>query len=169
MQGQRDARELIAAYRGVPIGQFRVVEVPVDGAADLPAETRTALGISETGTSLDARDFQPAAAYSSVADVIRLDNLARHRFGFLGPVADPQSDIRGREAMEAADAVCNEIEFRDLFGQLVSGRVLHIWQSDVAGGFQVQLHVQFDQDAAGVAARLRDRSIRGDGHDAPAA
>ena len=47
MQDERDASELIAIYRGVPIGKSRVVAVPVDGAADLPAGTRAAFGISE--------------------------------------------------------------------------------------------------------------------------
>lgn len=165
----RDAGESIAVYRGVPTGRFRIVEVPVEGWADLPAETRMAFGISDDGTSLDARDFQPTAAYSSIADVIRLDNLARHTLGFLGPVADPQSDIRGRDAMEPAGAVCRGIELRDVLGHLVSGRVWHISQRDVAEGFEVQLSVRFDQGSAGVAARLRDRSMRGDGHDTGAA
>jgi hypothetical protein len=61
MQDERDAGELSAIYRGVSIGQFRVVAVPVDGAADLPAGTRTAFGISEANKRSNDRARLPAA------------------------------------------------------------------------------------------------------------
>jgi hypothetical protein len=167
MEEHCNVGELIAVYRGVPIGRFRVVEVPVEGVSDLSQQERERLGVSDT--TLFADGFEPAPAYSTIADVIRLDNLARHKLGFLGPVADPQSDERGRAAMQAAAAVCDEIEFHDLLGLHVGGRVAHIWQDDVAGELRIGLFADFDQDAAGVVARLRDISVRGDGHDAPSA
>ena len=71
-------------HRGVPIGSAATTSRP-DAGPGAPFE-------------FSFLNFRPSPAYEAVRPAIQLASDALAHLGFLGPVADPESDSRGRAA-----------------------------------------------------------------------
>jgi hypothetical protein len=136
-------------HRGVPIGSAGTTPRP-DAEPDDPFEF----------SFLDSR---PSPAYEAVRPVIQLASDALAHFGFLGPIADPESDSRGRAAYVAAQAVWGELELADDSGRPVAGRVVWFLEHIVSGEPSYWLDVELDDTRANVPAGLRVPP-----HDGPA-
>jgi hypothetical protein len=136
-------------HRGVPIGSAATTPRPDAGPGD-PFE-------------FSFLDFRPSPAYEAVRPVIRLASDALAHFGFLGPVADPESDSRGRAAYVAAQAVWVELELADDSGRPVAGRVVWFLEHIVGGEPSYWLDVELDDAGANAPARQRVPP-----HDVPA-
>lgn len=48
--------------------------------------------------------------YDAIREIVLKGSAAGANLGYLGPVADPHSDRRGREALEALDRLVAELE-----------------------------------------------------------
>ncbi len=74
--------------------------------------------------------FVPAPGYEALRPAFRLAYRVFKNLGFLGPAADPASDLAGRQAAAAARTLWTEIELRDAHGQIVSGHVITFYEGD---------------------------------------
>src|SRR5262245_10411358 len=136
-------------HRGVPIGSAATTPRPDAGPGD-PFE-------------FSFLDFRPLPAYDAIRPVIRLASDALAHFGFLGPVADPESDSRGQAAYVAAQALWGELELADDRGRPLAGRVVWFLEHIVDGEPSYWFDVEVDGPGANVAAGLRVPP-----HDVPA-
>ena len=143
-------------HHGVPIGRTTTTPRP---DVDAPEWVEFSL-----------LDFQPLPAYETVAPVVRLVSRALANFGFLGPAADPASDVAGRVAYATAQAFWDELELVDTTGNPVGGRVVWLIEMTVGGQTSHWLDVELDDAGAAVPARLRPpRSATPAAHSPPAA
>ena len=69
-------------------------------------------------------DFTPAAGYARVESIVVTANVASRNLGFLGPVADPQSEIAGRAALQALEDLCAELTLTSEGGLPIGARVV---------------------------------------------
>jgi hypothetical protein len=142
-------------HRGVPVG---TTDTEPRSDADAP-----------DGFEFSLLDFNPLPAFESVAPVVRLASRALANLGFLGPVADPASDVAGQEAHAAARAFWDELELVDSTGNPVGGRV--VWLIEMTFGAQTSywLEVALDEADTPVPARNRPRRPATPAYSWPAA
>jgi hypothetical protein len=112
--------------------------------------------------------FEPLGGYEAVRSVVLRASEAAAKDGYLGPVEDPESDHRGREAREALIAVCAELEFRDDAGRLVPVDVIVFAETQSAGETFFTLGGEVEDATATVYARLPPRRGGDSAHGSPA-
>jgi hypothetical protein len=127
------------------------------------------IGIAEVryGGEVWIGDFAPAAGYASVESIVVTANEALRNLGFLGPVADPQSEIAGRAALEALEVLCAELTVATENGLPIGARVVRLIDSGQGGRRSVFLRP--DDPTADVPAVLPPRHRTDAGFDAPEA
>lgn len=109
--------------------------------------------------------FTPAAAYARIESIVVTGDLAFRNLGFLGPVADPQSEIAGRAASEALASLCAELTVTSESGQPIGARVVHLVDSGQDERRSVLLRP--DDPTADIVANLPPRRRHDAGSDAP--
>jgi hypothetical protein len=112
---------LIVAYDGVPVGRTSLVELPPIDRKAVPEALRVNL---PTPPEFGVHGFEPLAGYDAVRDIVLSGSVARANFGYLGPVADPDSDRRGRDAINSLRRLVDELEFRDEAGDLIPVKMI---------------------------------------------
>ena len=112
-------------------------------------------------------DFTPAAGYAPVESIVVTANVAFRNLGFLGPVADPQSVIAGRAAIEALEVLCAELTVRTESGLPIGARVVRLIDSGQGGRRSAFLRP--DDPTADVPAVLPPQHRSDAGFDAPEA
>jgi len=140
-------------HRGVPIGSATTASYDDAGQGD-PFE-------------FSFLDFDPLTAYEAVRPTIRLASDAIARFGFLGPVADPESDSRGQAAYNAAEELWAELELADDSGRPIGGRVVWFLEHVMDGRPLYWLAVEVDDAGANTVARLRVPPHNGPAYNRP--
>ena len=143
--------EFTVLHRGVPIGAARCTEA------------------REEPFAFSFLDFMPTEAFDSVRPIVERASQAVANFGFLGPAADPASDVAGQEAMAAARRLCSELEVADAAGRRLPGRVTWIEETVRFDGSTYRLDLEVDAAEAGLPARVPSPPIRQPGHQPPAA
>lgn len=124
--------ELTVLHNGVPIGV---------------ATTRLEEGAEPTSAfDLSCLEFRPLTGYATVAPVIQLATTAFLNLGCLGPVTDPESDLRGQAATEAAEDLVAELELADARGRHVPGRVT--WFQDDRSGDEPSFTIDLELEDA---------------------
>ena len=113
-------------------------------------------------------EFTPAGGYARIESIVVTGNQASCSFGFLGPVADPRSDIAGRAAIEDLASVCSELTVATESGQPVNARVIQLNDSGAGGGKRSVFLAPNDPTAA-VPAVLPPRRRGEDGANSPEA
>jgi len=93
--------------------------------------------------------------------------LARANLGYLGPVDDPVSDHRGREAKEALSALEAELEFNDESGNLIPVQVISFSDGSYSDDGSLSLGGLVDEATASVYAHLRAPGLSDSEHDLP--
>ena len=144
---------LTITHHGVPIGRTSLLEVETPHCA--PA------------FAVDG--FEPLAGYDSVRTVVQRATLADQKFGYLGPVADPDSDRLGREARQAREALVAELEFHDQEDQLVPVEHIIFEDGQIWGEPYLGLGGTIEQAWAGVIAYLRTQPTGDTSHEQPPA
>jgi len=129
----------------------------------------TSIGIAEVryGGEVWIGDFTPAAGYARVESIVVTANLAFRNLGFLGPVADPQSEIAGRAALEALEVLCADLTVTTENGLPIGARVVRLIDSGQGGRRSAFLRP--DDPTADVPAVLPPRHGSDAGFDAPEA
>jgi hypothetical protein len=139
--------ELVLTHRGVTLGTALAGPRNVFGATALAGE-------------MDERDevqlvflpFEPGPGYSSIQSTCERAWQVLNNFGFLGPAADPASDVAGQAAYAAARSLWDEIELRDSRGRRIPGRVDVLYDMSQQRELNHWLDVTIDRKAAGVGA-----------------
>ncbi len=157
---------LLVMQRGVPIGRTSLVQLPPPDRAPLPADIQAVL---PPPPALGVHGFEPLPGYESVRSVVCRASEAAAKLGYLGPVDDPESDRRGREAKHAFESLLKELEFRDETGHLVSVDVIAFDESQFRGEPYIALGGTIDEATASVLARLRSPHLDDSDHQPPAA
>jgi hypothetical protein len=156
---------LTVTYRGTPLGRTSLVALPPPKPARLPPALREKLLLrAEFGVD----GFQPLPGYVNVREIVVNATLARAKFGYLGPVDDPESDRRGREAKEALSALEQELEFSDESGNLIPVHVTAFSDRSYSDEGTVSLGGLVDEATASVYAHLRAPGLSDSEHDLPA-
>jgi hypothetical protein len=112
-------------------------------------------------------EFTPAAAYARIESIVVTGELAFRNFGFLGPTADPQSEIAGRAALEALASLCAELTVTSEGGLPIGARVVRLIDSGQDERRSVFLRP--DDPTADVPANLPPRHRNDAGFDDPEA
>src|SRR5690242_17877475 len=112
-------------------------------------------------------DFTPAAGYTRVESIVVTAAVAFRNLGFLGPVADPQSENNGRAALEALELLCAELNVTTEDGLPVGAHVVRLMDSGEGGRRSAFLRP--DDPTADVPAVLPPQHRSDAGFDAPEA
>jgi len=158
---------LTISHHGVPIGRTSLLELEAPrGRVRVP----TALQKMVPPAPAFAVDgFEPLAGYDSVKTVVQRATLAAQKFGYLGPVADPESDRLGREALQAREVLIAELEFHDQGNQLVPVEFIIFEDGQIRGEPYLGLGGTIEEASAGVIAYLCARAVSETGHEEPPA
>ena len=98
--------------------------------------------------------FQPGPGYLSVQPVCSLAWQAFNNLGFLGPASEPESDIAGRNAQAAAQALWDELELWSSRGDRIPGHVRLLYDLGAESELPYWLDISIDRSADGVVALL---------------
>ena len=112
---------LTIAHAGVPVGQTSLIKLPPTDQSAVPGALRDKL---PPAPEFGVDGFEPLPGYDVIRETVLKGSASGANLGYLGPVADPASDRRGREALEALDRLIAELEFRDDVGNPISVDVI---------------------------------------------
>ena len=160
----RALASLLILHRGVPIGHTTLIELETIDTRRVPAKLRAMIPAL---SPFMVNGFEPLPGYEAVRSVVQRANQAAAKLGYLGPVDDPDSDVRGREARRALEQLCAELEFRDTAGGFVSVDVDLFVENPSGGQPYFALGGTIDEAAATVLAKLHGAVTSGSGHQPP--
>jgi hypothetical protein len=143
-------------HRGVPVGRTSLVELTPQYQEDPPLPAWIS-------------GFEPLPNYESIRTIVVRATQARAKFGFLGPVEDPESDRRGREAGHAYAVLMSQLEICDEQGRRLSVDNIQLWEGYRSGAADFTLLAFIDDAMATVVAKLAGSPRAGSDHEPPAA
>jgi len=153
---------LTVTYRGTPLGRTSLVALTPPKRARVPAALRASILLR---AEFGVYGFQPLPGYVNVRDVVVNASLAGAKLGYLGPVDDPESDRRGREAEEALSALTDELEFSDESGNLIPVHVTSFRDTSYGDEGTFSLGGLVDEATAAVYAHLRAPGLSDSEHE----
>jgi hypothetical protein len=163
---QRVLATLIVSHRGVPLGRTVLLELEPREPLRVPAQLRA---IVPPAPSFAIDGFEPLPGYESVRAIVQRASEAARNLGYLGPVADPESDLRGHAALAALNELLVDLEFRDLEGQLIPVDVFAFDESHSMGETTaVTLAGTIEDATSAVLARLLIPQASDSGQQPPA-
>ena len=141
--------EFIFKYKGAQVGVAH-------------ARPENVLASSEQTPSRSSRDvidlvflsFEPDPGYAAVQPVFERAWQALENFGFLGPAADPESDVAGQQAAADARRVWSEIELWSTRGQRIPGQVAAFYDHGPGSELHYWVDVVIDRDTDAAAELL---------------
>ncbi len=148
---------LFVTHLGVPIGRTSLIQL---SPGEYPEGEPAPIWIS---------GFEPLPDYAVIRSIVVRATEARAKLWFLGPVADPESDRRGREARHAYELLLSQLEVCDDQGRFLPLDHIQLWEGYRNGEPDFSLMGIIDETMATVAARLRAPPRGLSDHEPPAA